>query len=137
MPWQPSALVAPDVELWGCQTLRSALAGRTESYATHVYVGVRIPDPRRDRMVILRRDGGLQGEVRDQPRLAVQVYAMTEQDATDLARLVLALLWAAPDGKPVLSVSVSSGPSQVDDPSGQQLRYMVLNIATRLSLLES
>lgn len=138
MTLQPIGIVFPDVELWATGYLRDALAARAETYVGGVFVSTSIPyDPvtktykRRDRMVICRRDGGNSNGLRDQARLSVQVWATAEQDATDLARLVAALLWAAPDGDPVLMVRQQSGPTPIADTSLQPLRYLVFDVHTR------
>ena len=131
MTLQPVGVVFPDVELWAATFLRDALLARAESYAAVDIVSNRVPTTRRNRMVIVRRDGGNSDGLRDVARLSVQVWAMTEQDATDLARLVAALLWAAPDGDPVLMVRQQSGPTPIADTSGQPLRYLVFDIHTR------
>lgn len=132
MPWQPAAIIYPDVELLLCDYLRTRLAARPEPYAAGVYVGITIPGTRRDRMVIPRRDGGTEGEMRDQARLSFQIFAKSEQDANDLARLVLALLRAMPATVPaVIHVSVQSGPTVIPDESGQPMRYVVAEVHTR------
>ena len=123
-------VVQPDVELWATGYLRAALAARPESYA----VGVRVSNAKvgNVRQVVVRRDGGPRLDlVREAARLGVNVWGETEQDATDLARLVAALLWAAPDGNPVVKVTQPGGISPVADSSGQPLRYMTFEITTR------
>lgn len=131
MTLQPLGLIFPDVELWASTYLRDALAARDEVYTWGVYVSNRVASPRKDRMVIVRRDGGNSTGLRDQARLSVQVWAKTDQDATDLARLVAALLWAAPTGDPVLKVQQQSGPTPIADSSQQPLRYLVFDVHTR------
>lgn len=131
MTLQPSGILFPDVELWATGYLRAALAARPEPYAAVNTVSNRVPPTRTNRMVIVRRDGGNSDGLRDQARVSVQVWAKTEQDATDLARLVAALLWAAPTGDPVLMVRQQSGPTPIADTSGQPLRYLVFDIHTR------
>lgn len=129
--WQPTAILFPDVELWATTYLRAALNERDEDYVWNVYVSNAVPSSRRDRMVIVRRDGGLSDGLRDNARLSVRVWAKKEQEATDLARLVQALLWAAPDGNPILSVVQQSGPTPIPDESKSALRYLVFEVATR------
>lgn len=125
-------VVQPDVELWATGWLRTALAACDEPYAANVYVSNTVPTTRRDRMVIVRRDGGLRLDLlREVARLTVRVWARTEQDATDLARLTAALLWAAADGDPVVRVTQPTGSTPVADPSGIPLRYMTFEVTTR------
>jgi hypothetical protein len=125
-------IVVPDLELWATGYLRTALAARDEPYAADVHVDIRAPRPRTDRMVTVRRDGGARLDlVRDAARLAVRVWATTEQDATDLARLVRALLHAGADGTTVVAVRDLSGPSAVPDPSEQPQRYLLVEVILR------
>jgi hypothetical protein len=123
-------IVAPDVELWACGWLRSALGDRDEPYASDVFVSNAVPNPRRDRMVTFRRDGGPRiNIVEQQPRLGVNVWATTAQDATDLARLVEGLLLSVRDVPPVVAVSSLSGPSPVED--AQPRRYFTVHLITK------
>lgn len=129
--WQPTSIIFPDVELWAVGFLRGALNQRDEPVAFDVYVSNDVPNPRRKRMVIVRRDGGQSDGLRDTARLSVRVWAKKEQDATDLARLVQALLMGAADGSPVLAVTHQSGPNPIADESKDPLRYLVFEVATR------
>jgi hypothetical protein len=131
MTWQPAPIIHPDAELWLCDYFRDRLADRDETYATDVYVGNKIPSDRRSRMVIVRRDGGLTTDVFDLPRFGIRVFANTERNATDLALLIRALLVDAPNAHAAAWVNVFSGPSVVDDPSAQPLRYLTAEAALR------
>jgi hypothetical protein len=135
MPWQSAPLVYPDIEMVLAGRYRAALAARAETYAQDVFVSNAIPGDaaggRRPRMVIVRRDGGAEGEARDQARVSVQVWATTEREATDLARLVAAVTRTFADGSPILRIVPQSGPTSVTDPSGQPLRYIVAEFHTR------
>lgn len=133
MSWQPAAVVFPDIELELTGRYRTALAARAESYAANVYVSNTVPTTRRDRMVIVRRDGGTQGEMRDQPRVTINVWAKSEADATNLAALVMGLAPSFADGDPIVAVPTlgRSGPFPVADESGQPLRSMSIEFHTR------
>ncbi len=131
MPWQPAAIVYPDAELVLTGRLRTELAARPELYAASAFVSNSVPNPRRDYMVIIRRDGGPEGELRDQARISLQVWAKTEKDANDLARLVVALTKTFADGSPIVAVVPNSGPMAIPDESGQPLRYIVADFHTR------
>lgn len=123
-------VVFPDVELWATAWLRNALAQRGEPYAQGVLVGVVVPATRRPRMVMVRRDGGPRLDaVREAPRLGVNVWGGSEQEASNLARLVAALLWSAPDGNPVCKATQLAGPSPVADE--QPRRYMTFELVVR------
>jgi hypothetical protein len=84
-------------------------------------------------MVIVRRDGGTQAEMRDRPRVSIRIWATTEADATNLAALVMALAPTFADGAPILAVPTRgrAGPFPVADKSGQQLRLMNVEFHTR------
>lgn len=131
MSWRPPALVFPDIEQVLTAGIRAALTGRTEAHAQNVYVSNKTPNPRRDRMVIVRRDGGPVTATRDQPRVGINVWATSEQHATALAALVVAILRSLPDGAPILAVPYISGASPVADESEQPLRYFTAELHTR------
>lgn len=143
MAAQLPGILFDDAELWACNYLRTAIAARSESYTDDVFVSNSIPldastaEPeRRDRMVIVRRDGGLRsGVVFDNPRLGIQCWAQTTQDAVDLARMVLALLIAAPGDSNVKAMAGYTGPTRIADPSKQPLAYVTAEIRTKGSKL--
>lgn len=120
----------PVVEMVFPAALRTALAGRTEPYAQGVYVGKSVPNPRRDRMVTFRRDGGPTRELTDYPRLGINVWAMSDAEVDNLARLVVALLPTLV-GPSIDYVTVRSGPSDVTEASKQPQRYITAEAATR------
>jgi hypothetical protein len=124
-------MVFPDVELWACQYLQAALADRPESFAADVYVGNVVPATRDPRMVVVRRDGGPVNRHWDHARLTVRVWGSSEQEATDLARLTAALLWAAPTGDPVIRVDQPTGSTPVADDSRQPLRLLTFEVTVR------
>lgn len=122
----------PDVELHFTGYLRTALAARSEPYASGVKVDRIAPTTLPARLVTIRRDGGPQlDQVREQARLTVNVWHETQQGATDLARLVRALLWASPNGDPVLRVSLNSGPSNVPEENGRPHLVMTFDAVIR------
>lgn len=132
MSWQPPRIVFPDVELLVCGLLRQALSSRAETYAADVYVGTTVPNPRPSRIITVRHDGGARLDAAlETAQLGINVYAMTETDANDLARLTRALLWAAPNGKPLTRVDDVSGPVAVPNESGQFLRYLTVEATLR------
>ena len=123
-------VLMPDVELWAVEWLRAALAARSEPYASGVTVVTKVPASIPSRLVQVRRDGGARIDVaRDNPRLTVNVWADTEADVSDLAGLVRALLWSAPDGDPVCRVVELSGPSPIADTKPR--RFMTFELITR------
>jgi hypothetical protein len=89
-------------------------------------------------MVIVRRDGGSVSGLFDHPRVSLDVWAKTEQDATNLASLVVALALKAPlAGAGVTYVSHLSGPNSVADPSGQPRRLALIEATHRATILAS
>lgn len=125
-----STVIFPDVELWATNWLRAALADRGEVYAQDVLVGTVVPTTRRDRMVMFRRDGGPRLDAtREVARMAVNVWGPSEHEVSDLARLVAALLWAAPNGDPVLKADQMLGPSPIPDVQPQ--RFMTFELIVR------
>lgn len=132
MTLQPAAATPVDAELWWTVYLRGVLVGRVESYAQNVFVGREVPNPRRDRMVLVRRDGGRTVGLFDHPRVALDVWAKTEKDATDLAGLMVALSLRAPlAGAGVTDVAHLSGPNAVVDNSGQPRRLCLIEATHR------
>lgn len=128
MTWQPAPILYPDVELVCATGLRPLLADAGE---TDVFVGNRIPNPRRDRMVVFNRDGGSASGVIDSPTVRCRVWALADKDANDLAALVAALMPQLADGAPVLSVRKESGPYDVPDESKAFQKYLLFSLRTR------
>lgn len=121
---------APDVELWSTGWLRTALAARSESYAADVFVSNRVPNPRYDRMVTIRHDGGPRVDMLHQvSRIGVNVWGTTEKEVTDLARLAEGLLLSVRASPPVVYVESMSGPSPIED--AQPRRYFVVEVVMR------
>lgn len=135
MTLQPLAAMPIDADLWWIVYLRGALVGRPESYASGVYFDRAVPTSRRDRMVIVRRDGGNVSGAFDNPRVAFDVWAKTEQDATNLAALIVALALEAPGTNGCTRVSHQSGPNAVADPSGQPRRLCLIEATHRATVL--
>jgi hypothetical protein len=123
----------PDVELWLSDHLRGELVNRG-----HPDVRVATNYKQVPRSVQIRRDGGPRLDaVREAARMGISVRAdgPTGGPANDLARLVHALIGACPNGKPVLAVTLLTGPIEVDDPNGQPLRYLTAELIVRGSTI--
>lgn len=134
--WQPAQILYPDVELLLTDLLRDALAVRPEPYAASVHVDNEVPAQRRPRMVIVRNDGGpTLGDVRSLARVGINVYGPTKQQATDLARLVAALLPGLAGTGPITAVESVTLPSAVEDRAPQERRYLTAEIHVRGSVL--
>lgn len=136
MTLQPAPIVFPDAELWATTALRAALVGRGEAYLSGVKVSNAVPAARPDRLVTIRRDGGAAVGVFDNPRLGVNVWARTEQDATDIARLVAALFWSLPGDGVCVSMRMVGGPNPIPDESGAKRRFMTFEARLRGTPLE-
>lgn len=128
MPFQPAPILFPDVELVVTTGLRAELLAAGE---VGVFVGNKIPSPRRPRMVVVNRDGGNDDGVTDFPRLRVRVWDSTAQKANDLARLVVALMPRLVNTNGVTRVQHLSGPYEVpDEAAGANQRYLLFQIST-------
>lgn len=136
MTLQPVAALPIDADLWWIVYLRGAFVGRPETYATGVHFDRAVPTQRRDRMVIVRRDGGNLTGVLDRPRLALDAWAKTEQEAHSLSALVIALALAAPGVSSCVRVTHISGPTAVAEPSGQPRRLSLIEATHRADVLE-
>lgn len=129
MTLQPAEVIFPDAELWATAALRAALATRTETYKSGVIVSNAVPATRPARLVTIRRDGGPTDGLFDRPRFGVNVWAATEKDAADLARLVTALFRLLPGDGTCVAVRQASGPSPI--PDAQPRRYMTFEATLR------
>lgn len=130
--WQPAPILFPDAELLLTAAYRAALIAAGED---DVYVGRKVPKPRRERMVILTRDGGTAEGLVDRPRIRFRIFDTTDQAANDLARLVLALAYRLAANGTVTRVAPESGPYEVADDSGAPHRYLLIEFTTRGELL--
>lgn len=135
MTMQPVAALPIDADLWWIVYLRGALVGRPESYAQGVHFDRRVPNPRKDRMVIVRRDGGNVTGLLDRPRITLDCWAKTDQDVANLASLVTALAFDAPGTNGCVRVEHLSGPNDVTEPSGQPRRTVLIEATHRTSVL--
>ena len=131
MAWQPASVIYPDAELVVTTALRAALVARGDS---DVFVSRSVPATRRDRMVIATRDGGAPSGLRDRPRIRLRVFALTDQAATDLARVTLALCTDLPGANGITRAEILSGPYEVPDESGP-IRYALVEFQIRGSQL--
>lgn len=126
------AVVFPDAELWACGYLPPLLATHGWTGPTAVFVGNAVPDQRRGRMVIFRRDGGRRLDaVRDAARLTARVWAQTELEVIALSNVVRALIGAALGDEAVRRVTELSGPVPIPDESNQPQRLMVFEVILR------
>jgi hypothetical protein len=105
--------------------LRTALAGRSETYAQSVDVGTRKPTSFEPPVVAVRRAGGLSDSiVIDHPRVDVQVWHTDDAKAHDLTQLCRALLFRMPGSGGVIRVRDFLGPTPIPDPETSSPRYL-------------
>ncbi|MFD3980759.1 hypothetical protein ACFWR6_19430 [Streptomyces griseus] len=116
-------VLMPDAVAVMAGYLRAALAARGVTDP----VGSRVPSPRPDRFVRMKRIGGpANSPVTDRPRLDVECWGADEADAHDLAQLCRALLGAARGrhGTTTLARPVAGGPQWLPDTTSGQPRFV-------------
>lgn len=127
------AVLYPDAVLTVVTYLQAVLdADATHTYADGAAVRTREPNPfpnmATSPLVTVRRVGGPDSIVIDRPRIDLQVWHATEQQAADLSNLVRALMKAMPgvrSGVTVYSVTTFSGPSLIWDTDRNLPRYLL------------
>ena len=128
-------VIFPDVEKILVAGLRAAIDVRTESYTNNVFIATKKPGPKTNpypnRIITIRTDGGPQlDDVRKMERIGLTVYATTYEDASDLSRLVGALVRTL-TGEYIKLVEVILSPVRVDEESQEEVRYMTLEVITK------
>lgn len=88
----------------------------------------RIPNPRPDTFVLVRRTGGpKRNVVTDGAQVTVESWALTDEAAADLAQEAREILNDLPGqiigGVPVYRVDEATGPADLPDPLSSQPRY--------------
>lgn len=125
------AVIFPDVEAHLIGYLRAALGGRSEPFASGVWVGNLLPGDAPQRAVLVRDDGGpVLGDVRAVARIGVNVFAGTEAEVSDLANLVSALIGGAADGAPIVRAQTTR-PYSVTDDAGRPRQYFTAELIVR------
>lgn len=129
MTWQPVAVLYPDTELAFITDLRTLLAANGEA---DVKVVRTMPATRPPRVVQVVRDGGSSSNLRDRPRLRVNVWdstGTTGQSVNDLARLIVALVPRMVGANGVLRTEHLSGPYEIADSTPR--RYCLFEVHYR------
>jgi hypothetical protein len=127
-------IVWPDVELEVTAYLRANLP---TYYADPVRVSTRYTGTGRE--VVVRRDGGNQlDQIREAARLGVNVYATAKNDqaVANLARIVVALLVACPDGDPIVAARMTMGPTPIPESGDLTRRYLTVELTVRGTALQ-
>lgn len=102
-----------------------------------VPVRSKVPNPRPDSFVTIRRTGGPRKDlVTDNAQITVEAWAETEEEAHDLAQVARAHIGAASGsvvaGVAIYRVTEQAGPGILPDPVSDQPRYsQTFNIALR------
>lgn len=132
---QPPSIIFPDAEDVVSAVLQAALATRPEAFTDNVYVGKNMPSPngvKPARLIWVQSDGGPRlDKVRTVARMRLNVMGDDEDDVADLTRLAASLLWACPDGDPILRVDGVSGPVTVPDETYAHRKFFTAEVLLR------
>lgn len=120
-----SLVLFPDATDIVCAILSDGLE---DDFGWSVPVRSKVPDPRPDTFVVVRRTGGPRRNiVTDTPTLVVESYGLVEEQASDLSQMCRALLFASRatvvDGVAVYRVGEFAGPAYLPDPTSDHHRY--------------
>lgn len=129
------AVIFPDVEKVLVEAISTALAARTEPVAEDVHVSTIKPapdfTPYPSKMVVVRGDGGPQLDwVRKLERVGITIWADTYAEASDLARLLEALLKEM-TGDEIKLVTIVLSPVRVAEESPAECRYLTIEVTTK------
>lgn len=134
------ATIFPDVEKLLVARLKSLLSASTNPVAANVWVATSKPpadlSPAPTKIVTIRNDGGgdtERGLIRAES-VGINVYAETATIASDLSRLVEALLRSTVWGD-VKLIETDMSPMRVPNSGPQEQRYMTLTITVKASNL--
>jgi hypothetical protein len=130
-----TAVMFPDIEAVLVRDLPFALAESGFSVASGVRVATIKPAPDESpypsKIVVVRGDGGPQlDHVRKLERVGITIWADTYRDASELARLVEALVKQM-TGDEIKLVDIILSPVRVDEEGPQQCRYMTIEVITK------
>ena len=133
------AVIFPDAEKVLVAAIKQKLDARTESYTNGVVVATKKPaadvTPYPARNVVIRSDGGPElDHVRKLERISISVYAGTYADASNLARMVQALMRTT-TGADIKQVTAILSPVRTDEEGPQEARYMTFEIITKAKTL--
>lgn len=101
-----------------------------------IHVGSRVPHPRPDELIQIRRVGGTTATVRDVARCDFIAWAKTEERATELGLAVRTEVWQLPNrstfGATVYRITEFLAPRTQDDPAdGTPQCWSTYEIAVR------
>jgi len=129
------SVIFPDVEKVLVAAIAAELSSRSEPVAANVHVSTIKPSPQKtpypSKIITLRSDGGTHlDHVRRMERLGLSIFADTYAEASELARLVEAVVRTL-TGNEIKLINVVSSPIRIDEKSDQEHRYMTLEIITK------
>jgi hypothetical protein len=128
-------VIFPDVEKVLVAALKAELNSRSEPIAANVTVATIKPTPQQKpyptKIIVVRSDGGTHlDHVRRMERLGLSIFADTYAEASELARLVEALVRMLTSDE-IKLIDVVLSPIRIDEASLQEHRYMTLQIITK------
>ena len=96
------------------------------------YVGRVAPTTRRDYQVTVRRQGGPTSRIIDRPRLGINVWAPSPEEANDLYATIAALLhdYTTHADNPIKSASVY-GMTEIREETEAHQRYFTADVSVR------
>jgi hypothetical protein len=122
MSFSKPAVIFTDVEAWAITYLATDLAATVSN---------RTPETIDDELVTVRDDGGPRSEVTKTSSLAVNAWAPTEEAASDLVRMAVALLESSPGSGPIVAHASTFGPSRVPEESGRPHWFATVDLVHR------
>jgi hypothetical protein len=128
-------VIFPDIEKVLVGALTAAISARTESYAQNVVISTIKPSPEvspyPSRIITIRGDGGPELDyVRKEERVGITIWADTYSDASNLARLVEALVKGL-TGEYIKLVEINLSPVRIDEAGPQECRYITIQCITK------
>ncbi|WP_240044758.1 hypothetical protein [Streptomyces alboflavus] len=115
--------------------VRAYLQAALDVRGVSVPVRTRVPNPRPDRLIRVERLGGTRlDRITDRPRLSVEVWAPSQDEAADLAQLARALVHAIPGWRGAVAYDVVDvgGPTSSPDPaSGSERTTFAVEVSLR------
>lgn len=128
-------VIFPDIEKVLVGALKTAIDARPESYAQDVVISTIKPSPEvspyPSRIITIRGDGGPELDyVRKQERVGITIWADTYSDASNLARLVEALVKGL-TGEYIKLIDINLSPVRIDEAGPQECRYITIQCITK------
>ena len=128
-------VIFPDIEKVLVGALTTAIGARPESYAQDVVISTIKPSPGvtpyPSRIITIRGDGGPELDyVRKQERVGITIWADSYADASNLARLVEALVKGL-TGEYIKLIDINLSPVRIDEAGPQECRYITIQCITK------